>query len=389
MKLGIRGATWHRASAREAFCVPIRHCASTPRKMACSYNHPKQLPLLVLVSLFGVLLSSWTGLAASPPGHTTACPDKRGYETLTAYLPLYKSGMQYPSDPADGLQLTSVDDAFSSCSGDPSCIAFSTRASTLNLGRLLSWAKLEGSCTWVKRSTWKPKTGFKLFPMTSWSISDGFGSPNLITTASAAVAEAQCRSNSSCVGFNTDGQYLVAPSYVSTYIGAPNPSALYMKQYCTERFGYISKPDTALRPVPAQFGIAEGKAESEAQAAEFCRLNYACTGFSSDGSYIIGGVGEYVSATGICSYVKEPCAPMRGFVAYNDVSFPDDAPDALLARPSKDCFNDVYTQCLNEPKCYAFNNMRYMWNSSAPNIKNDPESAPGMCTYVKISIQSQ
>ncbi|GIL59568.1 hypothetical protein Vafri_14317 [Volvox africanus] len=155
------------------------------------------------------------------------------------------------------------------------------------------------------RTAWKPKTGFKLFPMTSWSISDGFGSPNLITTASAAVAEAQCRSNSSCVGFNTDGQYLVAPSYVSTYIGAPNPSALYMKQYCTERFGYISKPDTALRPVPAQFGIAEGKAESEAQAAEFCRLNYACTGFSSDGSYIIGGVGEYVSATGICSYVKE------------------------------------------------------------------------------------
>ncbi|GLI65077.1 hypothetical protein VaNZ11_008504 [Volvox africanus] len=352
--------------------------------MACSYDLPKHLPLLVLVSMFGVLLSSWTGFAAVDPGAYTACPDKRGYETLTGFHPVYSSGTQFPESSEEGLQLTSVDDAFRLCSGNRSCVAFASTASTVNLNRLLEWGQQDGSCSWVKRSTWAPKTGFKLLPFTSWSISDGANTPNLITAASSADAETQCRSNPSCVAFDTNGQYLLAPSVIDHYIAAPSTAALYVKQYCTEKFGYISKPDTALIPVYGGFGIAEGTAESEAQAAEFCRLNYACTGFSSDGSYIIGGVGEYVSATGICSYVKEPCAPMRGFVAYNDVSFPDDAPDALLARPSKDCFNDVYTQCLNETSCHAFNNMRYMWTSSAPDIRYNSEPAPGMCTYVKI-----
>ncbi|GIL78561.1 hypothetical protein Vretimale_6105 [Volvox reticuliferus] len=354
--------------------------------MASLGNPPKRLSLLFLASIAGLFLCSWTGFAAVDPGAYTACHDKRGYVTMSDIAPVFRgpNGL-FPGSSADGSTWSSVDEALSKCNDDPSCVVVTSLASTAHREGVAKWRQMPGACTWAKRTNWMSKTGFKLWPYSTWKISDGPNTPNLRSADSAAAAEAECRSNADCVGFSSAGQYLLSPSSIVGYEPSRVPAAVYVKLSCAEKFGYISMPNTALVPARGENAIAYGTAEGEEQAAEFCRLNYACTAFSSDGSYYIGGVSGYTPAKGICSYIKEPCAPMRGFVAYNNVAFPGGAPDALLARPAKDCFVDVYTQCLKNSDCNAFDNMRYMWTSDAPDIREHSEPAPGMCLYVKIS----
>ncbi|GIL78563.1 hypothetical protein Vretimale_6107 [Volvox reticuliferus] len=300
-----------------------------------------------------------------------ACPPTWGYTTLQDTVADFFEE-QYEGKTNHG----SAAAAAAACTADNNCIGFDISGFTIAMGATVRFVDSPGRCTYVRKRC-PVRSGYLALANVGWQ--GQIGSTVTYEYDNADDAMRACDQLPTCTGFNTFGAYIEG-EIIGTLAAAVR-MCTYIKDSCPAKYGYFNYKDTALAGVTGVDGIATGVLNSQAEAEEFCKLEYRCNGFSSDGSYYIGGIANTVSSPGTCSYIKHSCAPMAGFVVYAD----SDLRKSSNGRRSDKCFNDVYKACLADPSCKAFNNMRYTWNELPNNVDSGFEAASGICTYVKIA----
>ncbi|GLI65078.1 hypothetical protein VaNZ11_008505 [Volvox africanus] len=302
-----------------------------------------------------------------------ACPPTRGYTTLQDTT--FKLYGERPAGKVGMTEYTSATAAQAACSADNNCVGFDYSGFTIAHGTQGSFTSRQGSCTYLRKRC-PVKSGYTAMSNVIFDIAVGSSIYFEFDTIDEAMQA--CDRNPNCPGFNSNGNYVVGS--IIGYIPTISPSCTYIKDTCPFKYGYTNLADTALAGVTGVDGVAVGQLSTQAEAAEFCKLEYRCSGYSSDGSYYIGGISNTVSSPGVCSYIKNSCAPMAGFVAYADSDFRR----TYDGQKSDKCFADVYKSCLADSTCKAFNNMRYIWTSLPNNIDEAFASASGVCTYVRL-----
>ncbi|EFJ43913.1 hypothetical protein VOLCADRAFT_95793 [Volvox carteri f. nagariensis] len=338
--------------------------------------------------------TSALALVTSPAAGPPACVEHPGYVTLTGGILNYKSGLKTPLEPTWGAVFPNMTAAKSACDADSACIGFNSRGFTVTLAGL-GPVNIEHAtqCLYLKQDA-PSRSNYILVPFLKWI--EASHSSVTVRMPDQEAAKKGCES-SACAAWSTDGFYAVGPLSFTEFLPSPTGSSMYLRRACFEKLGYSSqyqgsnvvsakftrypKPEEGIR------GLANGTAPGGAKAAEeYCNLDYRCTGFDFDGNFVIGATKVVYSRTSKCAYIKDPCAPMRGFAAYNDVNIkPMYSPSS---RPNQTALADAYQTCLADPSCRAFNNARYMWSTDwlVPELAESyVEDAPGICLYYKLS----
>ncbi|GLI65201.1 hypothetical protein VaNZ11_008672 [Volvox africanus] len=337
------------------------------------------LPVLLTVLAIGFALMAIAQSAARGrfPTLKSACIEVPGYEALPDYGIELRSGFSFPQNDDEGKDYPNASSALLACDSDPTCVGYNTDGVTITQAGLISVAYVSElrTCLWIKIGSSEAYSGYTRRPYLSWSAADS--ATVFVDTASAAAAKEACDQNPACTAWNTAGQFAIGAVDTQAFPASPGGTTLYLKPVCRDKFGYTSYYGYTLSGLSGVSGLGTGKMPGGgADAADFCRLDYRCTAFSTDGSYAIGGVDLNNVGGTTCTYVKEPCAPIRGFAAVNDQNS-HSAPDS---RPYYNCFSDVYKACLNDPECIAFNNVRNIWKVEP----DDYVDAPGICFYLKL-----
>ncbi|GIL92632.1 hypothetical protein Vretifemale_20096, partial [Volvox reticuliferus] len=229
----------------------------------------------------------------------------RGYETIASSTSFSWGGQSYPSTKL----------ARAACTSDPNCAGFDSAGYTLPVGSLkLIMDKTYFDCNYLKAGSSKVYLGYKRLPYLSWLTDEWDESFNL--TESSEAAKQACDLNPACKAWDTAGRYTIKRYFNRrTFYGSYDGSTMYMKEACPSKFGYTSYYGYKLQSVSGTHGVGTGKMPGGGDdAADFCKLDYRCTAFSSDGSYAIGGV-DLISANGsICTYVKPRKSLASSFV---------------------------------------------------------------------------
>ncbi|GIL96046.1 hypothetical protein Vretimale_1898 [Volvox reticuliferus] len=302
----------------------------------------------------------------------TACPHKEGFE--------WRSDIRW----VGGIGSTttthsSLSAAEEACRNDASCTAFNNLGEVLR-GNInsLSVNAFTGTCVYLKLSDACPqRPGYKMIMHASWLYAAGGQN---VRANPASDAPALCDADSSCVAFNKQGDMLTG---VITKITWSYNNCAYLKisalgAVCPPLYGYEAKLNTEVSGADAIAGAVVGALLDANQVQEACKINPKCTAWDSHGHVVIGGIDSYNYVLGTCAYIKNPCTPRAGFIAYSDLTFdtmtpPDDQFPEL-------CGNDIYTKCLNDPTCQGFNTLRNIWTSVRPMPVTEYS---GMCTYVR------
>ncbi|EFJ43912.1 hypothetical protein VOLCADRAFT_106591 [Volvox carteri f. nagariensis] len=371
-------------------------CSYPPRTaMTRSLNPKPLLSLLPILAYFAITLfetaAGADGTARPKTFYTgkwriqmAACIEHPGYVTLTGGVFNYKSGLKTPLEPSWGDMFPNMTAAKSACDADSACIGFSNQGSTFSKGGLGN-VSITGltKCLYLKKVA-PSIANYMLVPSLQWP-DNSF----VFATGSQYGAMIACENSCCCPAFSTDGQYIGGGKPLREFVPSPTGASIYLKEACLEKVGYNEKYKAAtLASVKGVYGIASSEVSGGGKEAEqFCNLDYRCTGFSYDGRYAIGAAKIVFTAwPGKCAYIKDPCAPMRGFAAYNDVNIkPMYSPSS---RANQTALADVYQTCLADPSCRAFNNARYMWSTEwlVPELEESyVEDAPGICLYYKLS----
>ncbi|GIL67770.1 hypothetical protein Vafri_21292 [Volvox africanus] len=238
----------------------------------------------------------------------TACVEAPGYEAFPEYVTTYSSGDVLPSfdnDYSEGSFHHDAASALLACDSDPNCIGYNTLGFTFTKAgfKSVSWTN-EGICQYIKIGSSGAFSGYTRRPYLTWIPTET--DTIFIDMASPAAAKKACDQNPACTAWNTAGQYAVGAVDTKNFEASPGGTTLYLKQVCPEKFGYTSYHGFTLSGVSGVNGVGTGKMPGgSADAADFCKLNYPCTAFSTDGSYAIGAVNLKNSDNSTCTYVKE------------------------------------------------------------------------------------
>ncbi|GIM03323.1 hypothetical protein Vretimale_8073 [Volvox reticuliferus] len=321
-------------------------------------------------------------------GRGGACPERRGYVPFPDMMTIYTSGNFFPRA-GEGINWTDSYGALASCTADPSCITFNNVGSTGTLGSVIYLAKGANTiCTYIKR-VFPEVHGYALRPFLEWFPEvDAV----IVQEVSAEAAKATCDSHPTCSAWTSSGQYVLGPVVTDEFRVSNLRQALYLKQACPEKPGYVTHAGSALAGADGSGSVVSfDRLPSGSEAEEFCSQQDDCTAFSNDGSFTVGPVGNLTLIPGMCTYVKRICAPMRGFTAYKDVSLMSAyVPDNAIGPAATPSLEDVYTACLRDPDCAAFNSLKDTWSAAAapPKVElydnTNIESVPGCCLYYKI-----
>ncbi|GIL59560.1 hypothetical protein Vafri_14317 [Volvox africanus] len=301
-----------------------------------------------------------------------ACPPTKGYTTLQDMTFEF-----FEKTEVGKTEYDSAEAAQTACTADKNCIGFDYSGYTLSYGTIGDFTSSPGRCIYLRKRC-PVKSGYTALSNVALDLDDEGQRSYRDDSADGAIRT--CDQDPRCVGFNDFGLTYFG-SIIGYYIALGEPVCTYVKDICPFKYGYTNLADTALAGVTGVDGVAVGKLSTQAEAEEFCKLEYRCNGYSSDGSYYIGGIANTVSSPGVCSYIKNSCPPMAGFVVYIDSDFRK----TKDGRKSDKCLADVYKSCLADSTCKAFNNMRYIWTSLPNNIDDTFAPASGVCTYVRLA----
>ncbi|EFJ43911.1 hypothetical protein VOLCADRAFT_106589 [Volvox carteri f. nagariensis] len=313
-----------------------------------------------------------------------ACIEHLGYVTLTGGVLKYKFDAESPWEPSWGDMFPNMTAAKSACDADSACIGFNSRGFTVTLAGL-GPVNIEHAtqCLYLKQVA-PQRANYMMVPYLTWIGISHSSILNIVDNAEQAKMECE---SSACVAWSTDGRYMIGPLSFTEFVPSETGATMYLRPACMEKLGYKEKYQAStVVSMNGIYGMASGKMPSGKEAEQFCNLDYRCTGFSYDGTYVIGAAKVVFTYPGKCAYMKDPCAPMRGFAAYNDVNIkPMYSPSS---RANQTALADVYQTCLADPSCRAFNNARYMWSTDwlVPELQESyVEDAPGICLYYKLS----
>ncbi|GIL87944.1 hypothetical protein Vretimale_6324 [Volvox reticuliferus] len=334
-------------------------------------------PMLIVLAfgLFALITFAPSSVAERDIIPKLACLDVPGYETIPEIYHFFPEGGIYPANTEMGLKGITAD-VRAACDANPSCLGFNTYGTSVNKDYFYRLSYNGGmNCQYIKTGSSKVYSGYTRRPYVSWISADD--DTTFVDTESPEAAKRACDQNSACTAWNTAGQYAVGAVDTQNFEASSGGTTLYLKQVCPEKFGYTSYHGYQIKGASGDTGVGSGKLPGGATAAaDFCRYDYRCTAYSTDGSYAVGGVDLVEVDANICTYVKDSCAPMRGFYVVNDVTLNEEP----ASRPDYKCFTEVYEACLNDPECAFFNNIRNIWGNNAQSLK----IAPGMCLYQKL-----
>ncbi|GLI61950.1 hypothetical protein VaNZ11_004511 [Volvox africanus] len=383
-------------TCRKCFPKP-RSRSETPQQLQWSLLLQRILRLQLLFLLQAAILAQLfvpgtcsCGCGKEEEEVRTACPERLGYMSFPDMMTIYVSGNFFPLS-GEGVNGTDSHAALASCTAAPNCITFNNLGSTGTLGSVIYLAKgADSVCTYIKR-VFPEVRGYTLRPFLEWFPEED---AVVVHEGSSRAAKAACDSQPTCTAWTSSGQYVLGSVVADEFRVSQLRVALYLKQVCPERSGYVTHAGSVLAGADGSITnntVSFDRLPSGSEAEEFCRQNYDCTAFSSDGSVAIGSISNLTLIPGVCTYVKKVCTPMRGFTAYKDVNLmsayvPDDVVDPAAALS----LGDTYTACLLDPNCVAFNSLQDTWSAAAApqrvelHDNANIESVPGCCLYFKI-----
>ncbi|GLI65209.1 hypothetical protein VaNZ11_008688 [Volvox africanus] len=303
----------------------------------------------------------------------TACPRVDGY---IAYADMGVT-RSTEADMYDTLEEAKV-----ACDDDSSCWSFNNNLEVYSVTDVALGAA-PGVCTYVK-NVCPTYPGYKLLP--PGFVADLGDTAVVVQYNSDDDLPLECWNSDLdiCAGFDITGRMIFPKQgygVKDVVWKADNITTLcaYQTQdtaICPNKFGFFTHYDSILKPGQGLDGVNYGQLETLEDAEAYCKITPKCSGFSSDGSFTVGGIKGLSFAYYTCTYIKHPCPPVNGYTAVDGYTIKAFSPSASYPKL---CFADLVRKCNDDPNCQSFDTLRNVWNIDV--VQYHP--FPGMCLYVK------
>ncbi|GIL65332.1 hypothetical protein Vafri_19113 [Volvox africanus] len=305
----------------------------------------------------------------------TACPQIDGY---IAYADM---GVTISTE---AVMYDTLEEAKFACNGDPACWSFNNNMEVYSV-KNVALMRAPGVCTYVTSTLCPTFSRFKLLPP-GFVVDLGDTAVEVQYTQEDDLVE-KCFAGSDssiCAGFDLSGRMIFPKDgysfddiiWKAGNVDAPCTYKVEDAATCPDKFGFFTVYNHVLKPGEGLDGVNNGRLDSDADAEAYCKITPKCSGFSSDGSFTVGGIKGLDFAYYACTYLKHPCPPVSGYTVVDGYTIKAFPPSATY---SKLCFADLVRQCNSDPNCKSFDTLRNVWDIDV--VQYHP--FPGMCVYVK------
>ncbi|GLI69398.1 hypothetical protein VaNZ11_014001 [Volvox africanus] len=216
------------------------------------------------------------------------------------------------------------------------------------------------------------KTGYDALP--DWTCNPIRSSDRKVYS-SLAAAEAVCKSNSTCVCFNSAGEVF----FSNDTQGRSQRGCAYVKQVCAPKSGYETLGKVKIS-TSKQGGGKENTVGSANAAESACNADSKCLAFNDAGLYITKIlIVDSATTTTSCAYKKALCTNKYGFKYKKDSNFKGLSGLRGVKKDKMSSAAAAESFCKITPKCTA-------WNSKGEYVIGGVqgyESESDVCTYVK------